>query len=145
MKIQGAVLEESGRDRPYAESRPISISEVELDDPGPDELLIRVEAAGVCHSDLSVVDGNRLRPLPMLLGHEAAGIVEQVGERAGADGFAIGDRVVLAFLPRCGECANCRTDGRLPCIPGTAANNAGTLMDGDLRYEALHTTAEIAA
>ena len=66
MRIRGAVLEESGRPGPYAESRPITVGELELAEPGPDELLVRIEAAGVCHSDLSVVDGNRPRPLPML-------------------------------------------------------------------------------
>lgn len=138
MQIRGAVLEEIGRARPYAESRPIAIAELELDPPGPTELLVRIEAAGICHSDLSVVDGNRVRPTPMLLGHEAAGIVEQAGADASAAGFTIGDRVVLAFLPRCGECANCATDGRLPCIPGTAANNAGDLLSGGIR---LHRSA----
>ena len=79
MLIRGAVFEEIGRARPYAESRPLTISELDLDAPGDGELLVRIEAAGLCHSDLSVVDGNRVRPVPMLLGHEAAGIVEQVG------------------------------------------------------------------
>ena len=129
MKIRGAVLEEIGRPRPFADSRPITIDDLELDDPGPTELLVRIEAAGLCHSDLSVVDGNRVRPTPILLGHEAAGIVAQAGVDASRAGFSVGDRVVLAFLPRCGECANCATNGRLPCIPGTAANNAGVLLD----------------
>lgn len=131
MKIRGAVLEEIGRSRPFAESLPISISELELAPPGPGELLVRIEAAGLCHSDLSVVDGNRVRPVPMLLGHEAAGRVESVGD--GVDDLAIGTRVVMTFLPRCGECAGCRTDGQMPCIPGSAANNAGTLLDGGAR------------
>lgn len=126
MKIQGAVLEEIGRPRPYAESRPIVVQEVELDPPGPGEILVRIEAAGICHSDLSVVDGNRVRPVPMLLGHESAGIVEELGE--GVDDVAVGDRVVMCFLPRCEECANCHEDGRLPCTPGSAANNAGVLL-----------------
>lgn len=80
MKITAAVLDEIGLSRPYAESRPLSVQELELDGPGPGELLVRIRAAGVCHSDLSVVDGNRPRPMPMVLGHEASGIVEQVGE-----------------------------------------------------------------
>jgi alcohol dehydrogenase len=131
MKIRGAVLEEIGRERPYAASRPITISELDLDPPGQGEILVRIEAAGICHSDLSVVNGSRVRPVPMLLGHEAAGIVEQLG--AGVLDLAIGDRVAMTFLPRCGECANCRTDGRLPCTPGSAANGAGTLMGGGQR------------
>jgi alcohol dehydrogenase len=131
MKIRGAVLEEIGRSRPFADSHPISISELELAPPGAGELLVRIEAAGLCHSDLSVVDGNRVRPVPMLLGHEAAGRVEAVG--TGVDDVPVGTRVVMTFLPRCGECDGCRTDGQMPCIPGSAANNAGTLLDGGLR------------
>jgi alcohol dehydrogenase len=131
MRIRGAVLEEIGRPRPFARSIPISISELDLDPPGSGELLVRIEAAGLCHSDLSVVDGNRVRPVPMLLGHEAAGIVEVLGD--GVSDLSIGDRVVMTFLPRCGDCAGCATDGRLPCETGTRANNEGTLLDGGLR------------
>lgn len=130
MKIRGAVLEEIGRERPYASSRPITISDIDLDPPGDGEMLVRVEAAGVCHSDLSVVDGNRVRPVPMLLGHEAAGIVEQAGD--GVD-LPVGQRVVMTFLPRCGSCAACATDGITPCLPGSAANNAGSLLGDGVR------------
>lgn len=128
MKIRGAVLEEIGRGRPYAETRPITVSELDLEPPQAGELLVRIEAAGLCHSDLSVVDGNRVRPVPMLLGHEAAGIVEELGD--GVDSVKVGERVVMSFLPRCEECPNCRTDGRLPCTPGSVANNQGRLMNG---------------
>ncbi|WP_309131593.1 alcohol dehydrogenase catalytic domain-containing protein [Brevibacterium sp.] len=129
MKISGAVLRTTGAERPYARSRPLCIEELELDDPGPGEVLIRLTAAGVCHSDLSVVDGNRPRPLPMLLGHEGAGLVERLG--TGVDDLHVGDQVVTVFLPRCGECANCLTNGKLPCTPGSATNTAGTLpFDG---------------
>ena len=131
--IRGAVLTEIGATRPYRDSAPLEIRELDLADPRTDEILVRIEAAGICHSDLSVVDGNRLRPIPMLLGHEAAGIVEQVGARAAQDGFSVGDRVVMAFLPRCGECDGCRTGGVMPCAPGTAANGAGELMSGGSR------------
>jgi alcohol dehydrogenase len=133
MRITGAVLERIGSPTPYAGSRPIDVRELELDPPGPGELLVRIEAAGICHSDLSVVDGGRPRPVPMLLGHEAAGIVEGIGSDADEDGVRVGDRVVLTFLPRCGECAGCRSDGRLPCEVGSAANAAGTLLGGATR------------
>jgi alcohol dehydrogenase len=126
MQITGAVLEEVGRASPFAGSRPISVSRLELDEPGSGEVLVRIEAAGICHSDLSVVDGNRPRPTPLLLGHEAAGIVEQLGPDV--DDLAEGDRVVMTFLPRCGRCPGCATDGRLPCAVGTAANTAGELL-----------------
>ena len=125
MKIEAAVLDEIGLRRPFAESRPLSIQELELDEPGPGELLVRIRAAGVCHSDLSVVDGNRPRPLPMVLGHEASGVVEQVGE--GVTDVSPGDQVTTVFLPRCEDCANCATNGKLPCTPGTETNNAGLL------------------
>ncbi|MFE3292488.1 alcohol dehydrogenase catalytic domain-containing protein [Rhodococcus sp. NPDC059234] len=131
MRIRGAVLEEIGRPRPFADSRPISVCDLELDPPGPGELLVRIEAAGLCHSDLSVVDGNRVRPVPMLLGHEAAGRVEARG--AGVSDVAVGDRVVMTFLPRCGECAGCAADGRMPCSAGSAANNEGVLLGGGRR------------
>lgn len=131
MQITGAVLETSGAEAPFAQSRPFTVCTLELDDPGPGELLVRIEAAGVCHSDLSVVDGNRVRPTPMLLGHEAAGIVEVVGD--GVGDVRVGDRVVMTFLPRCGSCAGCATVGRLPCEVGTAANGAGSLVGGGMR------------
>jgi alcohol dehydrogenase len=130
MKIRGAVLEEVGRPAPYATSRPITVSEMELDPPGPTEVLVRIESAGICHSDLSVVNGARPRPVPMLLGHESAGIVEEVGSQAH---LKVGQRVVMAFLPRCGTCPGCLTGGRLPCVPGSAANAAGTLLSGGIR------------
>lgn len=131
MLITGAVLSEMERPRPYAQSRPIAVTEIELDEPGPSELRVRIEAAGVCHSDLSVVQGVRPRPMPMLLGHEAAGIVESAG--ADVIDIAPGDRVVMTFLPRCESCAGCASGGRLPCAAGTAANAAGTLLSGRRR------------
>lgn len=140
MKITGAVLEVSGADAPFATSRPFRVGELELDPPAAGELLVRIEAAGVCHSDLSVVDGNRRRPTPMLLGHEAAGIVEERGD--GVTDLSVGDRVVMTFLPRCGTCDGCLTDGRLPCEVGTAANNAGTLVGGGIRLSRPSTSSE---
>jgi alcohol dehydrogenase len=130
MRIRGAVLEEIGRNRPYTESKPLSVGELDLAAPGETELLVRIEAAGLCHSDLSVVDGNRVRPVPMLLGHEAAGIVEQAGPAAD---LPVGQRVVMTFLPRCGHCAACATNGLTPCEAGSAANTAGTLLSGSRR------------
>lgn len=131
MRITGAVLEEIGAPRPYAASAPLQVRELELAGPGPGELLVRMEVAGLCHSDLSVVNGDRVRPVPMLLGHEAAGIVEAVG--AGGSDLRVGQRVVMTFLPRCGECEGCRTDGIRPCVPGSVANGAGALLGGGTR------------
>ncbi|MDJ1371396.1 alcohol dehydrogenase catalytic domain-containing protein [Gulosibacter molinativorax] len=125
MRITGAVLRESGASLPYASSRPLDVVSLELASPGPGEVRIRIETAGLCHSDLSVVNGSRPRPLPMLLGHEAAGIVDSLGE--GVEDLAVGQRVVTVFLPRCESCAACRTGGRLPCEAGTLSNNDGVL------------------
>jgi Zn-dependent alcohol dehydrogenase len=134
VQITGAVLERCGAPAPWSASRPFTIGPLDLDPPGPGEIAVRIEAAGLCHSDLSVVDGNRVRPTPMLLGHEAAGIVEAVGADVGTgSGIAVGTRVVMTFLPRCGTCAACATDGRLPCSVGSAANAAGELVGGARR------------
>lgn len=131
MKVRAAVLRETGLPAPYSRSRPLEVTELELAPPGPDELLVRVRAAGLCHSDLSVIDGSRPRPTPMALGHEAAGEVVDAGP--GAGGFAPGDRVVLAFVPACGSCEPCRSGRPALCEPGAAANAAGTLLSGARR------------
>jgi alcohol dehydrogenase len=131
VQITGAVLEEIGRPRDYRESRPLSVGTVDLDGPGPYEVLVAIECAGLCHSDLSVVDGNRTRPVPMLLGHEASGRVLDVG--SSVSGLAVGNRVVMTFLPRCGDCEGCASGGIRPCVPGSAANATGTLLGGGRR------------
>ena len=82
MKVRAAILEDMGRAPPYAQSRPLTIGEIDLQGPGSGEVLVKIAAAGLCHSDLSVIDGNRPRPMPMVLGHEAAGIVEEARPRA---------------------------------------------------------------
>ena len=131
MDITGAVLRTMGTPGPYARNRPLSIEHLELDPPQQDEILVKVTASGICHSDLSVVNGSRPRPMPMLLGHETTGIVQALGP--GVEDLKVGQHVTLAFLPRCGKCANCLTGGRLPCTPGSQANQAGTLMKGPER------------
>jgi alcohol dehydrogenase len=128
VSVKGAVLREMRLPPPYAESRPLEVTALELDGPGPGELRVRVRAAGLCHSDLSVVDGSRPRPMPMVLGHEAAGEVLEAGE--GVQGIAAGDHVVLAFVPACGACGPCRTGRPALCEPGAAANLAGDLLSG---------------
>jgi len=131
VKIRAAVLYEMGLPRPYARSKPLRIEEVELDPPGPGEVLIRVTAAGLCHSDLSVVNGDRPRPLPMVLGHEAAAVVEETGE--GVDDLAPGDAVVVVFVPSCGHCLPCAEGRPALCEPAAKANAAGTLLSGARR------------
>lgn len=131
MRIRAALLRDMGAKRPYATSKPLAVAEVELEGPGPGEVLVKVAAAGLCHSDLSVIEGNRPRPMPMVLGHEAAGIVEEVG--AGVDDLAPGDHVVMVFVPSCGHCAPCAEGRPALCEPGAAANGAGTLLSGARR------------
>lgn len=128
LTIKGAVLERSGENPPYAKSQPLTISKLVLTEPGEGEVLVRIRAAGLCHSDLSVVNNNRPRPLPMLLGHESAGIIEAIGP--GVLDFEVGDHVVMTFLPRCGNCSGCATNGKMPCEEGTKSNTAGTLLNG---------------
>ena len=131
MQIQAAVLRESGAQAPYARSRPLSIETLELAPPGPGEVLVRIVAAGLCHSDLSVINGDRPRPLPMALGHEAAGVVERLGE--GVGDLEPGDHVVMVFVPSCGACGPCAEGRPALCEPGAAANGAGTLLSGARR------------
>ena len=131
MKIRAAVLEAMGLPAPYAQSRPLKILEVELDPPGPGEVLVRVQAAGLCHSDLSVINGDRPRPLPMVIGHESAGEVLECG--AGVTGLVPGDRVVMVFMPSCGGCLPCAEGRPALCEPGAASNGAGVLLGGGRR------------
>lgn len=133
MEITAAVLERTGDNpRPYADNSPLTLAKLTLDPPRAGELLIRIDAAGLCHSDLSVVNGDRPRPMPMALGHEATGIVEGLGSEDDAT-FAIGDRVILAFLPSCGECVRCKGGEPYMCAAGAAANGEGRLLNGGRR------------
>jgi alcohol dehydrogenase len=131
MKIRAAVIRQSGLPQPYAQSRPLSIEEVELAAPGEREVLVQVKAAGLCHSDLSTINGNRPRQTPMVLGHEAAGVVRWLGP--GVTDLAEGDHVVMVFAPSCGECMPCKEGFPARCERGQAANNAGTLIGGHVR------------
>src|ERR1043166_1764367 len=131
MRIKAAVLEKMGAATPYEKSKPLAIQEVELDPPGHGEVLVRMGAAGLCHSDLSVIDGNRPRPTPMVLGHEGAGVVQELG--SGVDDLAVGDHVVMVFVPSCGHCLPCAEGRPALCEPGAAANGAGTLLSGARR------------
>ncbi|MDY7577173.1 zinc-dependent alcohol dehydrogenase family protein [Herbaspirillum sp. RTI4] len=128
MKIRAAVLRHMGLPYPYKDSRPLKIEEIELAPPGRDEVLVRIRAAGLCHSDLSVINGDRPRPLPMALGHEAAGEVVQVG--GGVTDLQPGDHVALVFVPSCGHCGPCCEGRPALCEPGALANGNGTLLSG---------------
>jgi len=131
MKTRAAVLHSLDKQAPYAQSQPLKIEEIELDAPGPDEVLVKMTAAGLCHSDLSVISGVRPRPVPMALGHEASGTVMEVG--AGVYDLKKGDRVVLVFVPSCGHCMPCMEGRPALCEPGAEANGRGTLLSGERR------------
>ena len=138
MRIKAAVLYEQGLPRPYATSRPMVIEEVELDPPGPGELLIEVAAAGLCHSDLSTIENQRPRPLPIVIGHEGAGIVREVGQ--GITDLKPGDHVITVFAPSCGNCRYCVRGRPNICPTGNAARAAGQLPTGTKRLKRLDGT-----
>lgn len=120
MKIRAGLFWEPGR--------PLEVAEVDLEEPGPGEVLVRMAAVGVCGSDLHVVKGEWPRPVPMVLGHEGAGTVETVGP--GVEALSPGDTVVLSWAPSCGECRACREGRPARCEPLRAAIGQGTRVDG---------------
>jgi S-(hydroxymethyl)glutathione dehydrogenase/alcohol dehydrogenase len=107
---------------------PFEVAEVELDEPGPHDVVVRVAAAGICGTDLHQVKGEFRRPTPMVLGHEGAGIVEEVGRAVTR--VHPGDEVILSWAPSCGACADCARGRPAACRPLQAAIGAGTLVDG---------------
>jgi Zn-dependent alcohol dehydrogenase len=107
------------------------VQEVDLDPPGADEVLVRIEASGVCHSDWNAVTGTSPTPLPAVLGHEGAGVIEEIGP--GVTGLAVGDRVVLSWLPTCGHCRPCLRGRNSLCETATLQMGAGRLPSGGIR------------
>lgn len=132
MKTKAAILYTMGLPQPYADSAPLVLDEVTLAPPGFGEVLVEIVGAGICHSDLSVLDGSRPRVMPMVMGHEASGIVREVG--AGVVGFAPGDHVVFSFVPICGRCLPCASGRGALCEQGAQANAAGTLLSGTRHF-----------
>lgn len=105
--------------------------DAELEGPGRDEVLVKVMATGLCHSDLSLVTGVIPRPLPAVVGHEAVAVVEELGP--GVTDLDVGQRVVTVFVPSCGVCGPCSEGRRALCEPGGQANSTGTLLSGSRR------------
>ena len=132
MKTRGAVLREAPAAAPYAHSAPLAVEELELLPPQGGEVLVRVTTAGLCHSDLSHIDGTLRKPFPLVVGHEAAGIVEALGP--GVTELREGDHVVFAFVPACGHCTPCLTGHSARCANGNAANMKGELLGGGTRF-----------
>jgi alcohol dehydrogenase len=133
MKVRAAVLYRDSEPKPYSKSQPLKVEELELEGPGSNEVLVEVKSAGLCHSDLSVINGSRRRPLPMALGHEASGVVVEVGQ--GTSRTKRGDHVVFSFVPMCGHCEKCLSGQPYLCINGQKANAAGTLIGGAIRLK----------
>lgn len=131
MKIKAAVLRRSDLPRPYAQSLPLNIEEVELDPPQQGEVLVQIKAVGLCHSDLVAINGERGKPMPIVIGHEAAGIVAELGP--GVTGLEVGDHVVPSFVASCGHCEMCSVGRPALCEPATASNAAAVLRDGTTR------------
>lgn len=128
MRMIAAVMYEQGLPAPYVESRPLKIEEVELDGPGEGEVLVEVRSAGLCHSDLSQVAGLRKRTVPVVMGHEGAGIVREVGR--GVTGFQPGDHVVMTVGVGCGHCSFCVNSRPVLCDTVAASRGQGVLANG---------------
>ena len=131
MKMKAAILVEQGRAHPFAESRPLVVEEVDLDPPGDREVLIKTGAAGLCHSDLSMISGVMQRKTPMVPGHEAAGVVLEVGKDVSH--CQVGDHVVMSFVPVCGTCPHCATGRSNLCETAFNARATGALINGERR------------
>lgn len=131
MKTRAAILRELGLPRPYAETKPLTVEEIELAPPGEGELVVRIAAAGLCHSDLSVINGAVPVPVPLVPGHEASGVIEELGP--GVTDLEIGDHVVMMFVASCGRCGFCVEGRPALCEPGRGANIQGTMLRGGTR------------
>ena len=120
MKIKAAILDEVGKD--------FRIAEVDIDKPKTGEILVKVAASGLCASDLNAIDGKRkLVPFPAVIGHEASGVVEEVGP--GVTGISVGDHVVMSIVPNCGECEWCKRGIPNYCATAGDAMGVGGLFD----------------
>ncbi len=136
IRCKAAVLRTIAAPRPYAVSKPLSIEEVDLAPPKPMELVVRIAGAGLCHSDLSVINGDRIRPVPIALGHEGAGEVVEVG--SAIDDVRPGDPVVFQFSASCGRCRRCVEGRPQVCERAARAKAEGGLMAGGSRITALN-------
>jgi len=123
VKIRAAVLERTGG--------PLTVTELALAEPGPGEVLVRLHASGVCHSDQNAIDGTAETRCPAVLGHEGAGVVEAVGP--GVTRVALGDHVALSWAPSCGHCDECLRDLPQLCSTAWPAMGEGGLLDGTTR------------
>lgn len=131
MRMTAAVMQAQGLPAPFAESQPFHIDDVDLEGPGEDEVLLEVRAAGLCHSDLSVVAGMRKRIVPVVGGHEGAGIVREVGK--GVTTLKAGDHVVMSNFSSCGHCRYCNDSKPVLCEDMGAFRSQGMLANGNIK------------
>jgi len=129
--FKAALLRTPNTSRPYADHRPLSLESVTVPEPGAGEVLVKIAAASLCRSDLSVINGVRAWPMPIVPGHEASGTVEAVGPDVTT--VSAGDPVVLVYQPQCGACPACIDGEAHLCGPGLAANRKGELLSGGTR------------
>jgi S-(hydroxymethyl)glutathione dehydrogenase/alcohol dehydrogenase len=115
----------------HAAQAPLKIETVTAGELQPNDVLVRIRAAGLCHTDLEVIDGSLRYPMPIVLGHEAAGVVERTG--AAASGVKAGDHVVLSWNPNCGHCFYCDRDAPILCEQYLGEGPKGVAFDGGMR------------
>ncbi|OWU85703.1 alcohol dehydrogenase [Oceanicola sp. 22II-s10i] len=131
MQAKAVILRELARPAPYAESKPLSVEDVTLLPPAPTDLVVKVIGGGLCHSDLSIINGSRGTPLPMALGHEGAGEVVEVG--SAIMDIKVGDPLVFQFSVSCGRCRNCQSGRPQICEEAPKARAKGELISGGSR------------
>ncbi|MDB2697199.1 zinc-dependent alcohol dehydrogenase family protein [Alphaproteobacteria bacterium] len=135
IKSKAAVIRDNKLAQPYKSSKPLSIEEIIISPPLENEVLVEVKGAGLCHSDLSVINGSRVMPLPLVIGHEGAGEVIEVG--SAVKDIKIGDHVSFQFSPSCGRCRRCLEGRPQVCELAAATKGKGQLMSGGSRLSDL--------
>ena len=121
IKCKAAVIRKNDCEKPFANSKPLSIEDISIDNPRDNEVLVKVKGAGLCHSDISVINGSRIMPLPLVIGHEGSGDVVETGNAI--NDIKVGDHVVFQFSPSCGRWRRC-LEGR-PQVCELAAATKG--------------------
>lgn len=131
LDCKAAVLRAQGAPLPYADSRPLTVETVTLDPPGPGEVVVKIAGAGLCHSDLLVIEGRFPRETPGVLGHEGSGEVVEIG--VGVCDIRVGDHVVFQFSAACGRCKYCLSGQVAICPASREAMQHGELIGGGRR------------
>ena len=143
IRCTAAVLRQSGAPQPFADSKPISIEEIELDAPRETEVVVKIAGAGLCHSDLSVINGDRPRPTPLVLGHEGSGEIVEVG--SAVHDVKVGDHVVFQFSASCGRCRRCLEGRPQVCEVAAVSKGAGELMAADVNGDGVVNARDVTA